>query len=910
MSQASPASLLETVPSTKLHPPRPPRHPIVRDAMLQKLTQARGVRCILLQGPAGSGKTHVAATWRQSLARQDIDVAWLSLIADDDEPQRFCACVLASLARVDAHVVQPAAQLLERDDDPDADELWVITLVQSLSARQRPLVLVLDDVQHLRHPRVGRILGWLLEYLPAPVQLTLLTRQDLPFPTERWRAQGQLVVFGMADLRLTAQESESFLRQQWGRVSPREAARLHRISDGWISGLKLLALDPSSAQPGQAPATRVHDAPSFAEYFEREVLLQMPPADLALLMHSAIPHRFCASLCAQLLGSGDVAGVDRRLATLARTDVFVSAVPGEGREVWYRLHPLLGEVLRARLGAQPNVDVPRLHGMAWRWFDSQGAIDEAVRHAVLAGEHEAAADLVERNADRVAAVSGMAQLGVLLRRLPANVVRGRFRLRLLSAHLRLTVRDISAVEAEVPELELALASHPAPRAWQRQGLTVLRAGLAMQHDDSDAIAALQAELEAIPDDADPFDVARRGVALAWMHMNRGEHLLAEQSLQAADRADLSDERRLVGDAFRGMSLAFQGRIADAETLLRRVLDRAERRPGVDGTLVCVAAGLLSDPLYEVNDLGAVRELLEPRIELLERCVIPDILLRALIVLSSVHWTLGNRLEGLAIVQRLEDYALHHRLDRMLAHALLLRMRWELREGHLDAARILLERIDVLGDRHADAGPGTFGHLRRVRARAHAAMCLHWNQFAQAREHLHRLLASAGAAGRWREATMAHMLLTLAESGARRQDEAWRHLTEALRLAHRMGLTRTVLDASPQVPALLQQWMVRPQAQAEPLLVFHAQRVLSAADATRALVRRVPNPTATPGPVTLSDREAEVLSLVAQALPNKKIARALDITPHTVKFHLRNIYVKLGVSERDQALARWRDCQAG
>lgn len=902
---------LETVPSTKLHPPRPPRHLMAREALVQRLMQARNRRCIVLEGPAGSGKTSLVAAWRQALVTHDVDVGWLSLIGDDDEPQRFCACVLASLARIDPDLVQPAAQLLEREDDADADELWVITLVQTLSTRRRDIVLVLDDVQHMTHPRIGRILHWLLDYAPPCLHVTLVTRKEVPLELQRWRAQGQLAEFDVNDLRFTPEESARFLREEIGGIAAHEVARLHEITDGWVAGLKLLAIDRKANHEPSEGTGRVRDAQAFAGYFEREVLHRLPPEDLELLMYGAICHRFCASLCAALLQQPDPEAVGRRLSQLQRADLFVSRVSAEGHEAWYRLHPLMREVLLQRLTSRIGREMQWLHGVAWRWFDACGAIDEAVRHAVLAGEPEAGADLIEANARDVAARSGMAQLGVLIRRLPPQLVKRRFGLRLMMAHLSLAAHKLAIVESDLAEMEKEVARADDAPPWQRRGLVVLRAGLAMQRDDTDAIATMCEELEAIPDNADPFDVARRGEALAWLHMNQGLYEKAREALDAAQRTGLSDERQLVGEAFRGMSLTAEGRLGDAETLLRKVLERAELQHSVDGAMVCVAAGLLSDPLYEGNGLTAVRDLLEPRVELFERCVIPDILLRSMIVLSSTHWTLGHRLEALAVAQRLEDYALRHRLDRVLAHALLLQLRWQLREGQVDAASEPLQRIESLGERHAHAAAGTFSQVARLAGRARAAMCLHWNDFGRAREHLLQVLASAQATQRWREVVMARMQLVVTAKGAGQDDEAWGQLNEALRMGHRMGLMRTLLDTSPGVPGLLRQWQAQFGGDADPVLAFYVGRLLSGAAQVRELARpRRDAPAQGAEQVTLSERESAVLALVAQAMPNKKIARALDVTPHTVKFHLRNIYLKLGVSERDQALARWRDLQAG
>lgn len=874
--------------------------------MIDRLNQVRQRRCIVVEGPAGSGKTSLIVAWRQALLTMKVDVAWLTLSPEDDEPRRFWMCVLASFARINRDLVVSAMQLLDRDDDPATDELWVITLVQSLATMRDELVLVLDDVQHVQHSRIGQMLQWLLDYAPARFHLVLISRSNVPLALERRRAQGQLAEFDLDDLRFSSDEAGRFLRGQIPGIRFMEVERLHRATDGWVAGLQLIAIGLKAGQGHDKASRLMQDARAFADYFETEVLRCLSPEDLEVLMHCAISDRFCAPLCAALLRQKDVMAMEGRLSRLVRADLFVSRVSGNRAETWYRIHPLLREVLLSRLDARSAVVLRGLHRIAWHWFEARGAIDEAVRHAVLANEASEGAKLVEKHAEWMIAHNGMAQLGIVMRSLPSRIIENRFGLRLLMGHLNLAVRNLSAVEADINALQQALAQSASVGDRKRWGLTVLQAGLAMQRDDSDAILALQKDLEAVADDAPALEVARRGQALAWLHMNRGEHEAAREALDKSEHARITEERRLMGDAFRGMSLAVEGRLGEAEIQLRSVLERATRRPDHDGSVVCIVAGLLCDPLYESNALVEVRALMEPRIELMERTVMPDILLRAMTVLSSTHWICGSRLEALATAQRLEEHALRYQLDRALAQSLLLQLRWQLRSGRIQAAEILRERIEKLGERHAQAAPGTLAHVLRVVRRARAAVSLHWNDFSGARQHLHESLVNAQTSERWREVAATRMQLVLAASRDHREAEAWTHLDVALRLGHRMGLLRSLLDAGPDVPAVLRAWQDRFTEAAEPVMVFYVGRLIAAAEQTRAAFRSGHTAASSESHVELSDRECEVLAMVARAMSNKKIARALDISPHTVKFHLRNIYLKLGVNERDQALARWRE----
>lgn len=903
-SPSAPARVLEPIASTKLQPPRG-RRLMARDALLARMLEARRKRCVVVQGPAGSGKTSTLVAWRQALLSLDFDVAWLSLAAEDDELTRFFDCLLASLAEVDPALVGETARLLGRDSEESAVEHWVITLVQSIAARPRELVLMVDDLQHLEDPRIFQALQWLLDYAPAQLHLVLGSRSALPLSLARLRAQGALQEFDLRDLRFSAEESERFLREQLGNIAQRDAQLLHELTDGWVAGLQLFAVDLKAKQGAGFARVQVRDPQAFATYFEREVLGHLAPDDLALLTRAAGCNRFCASLCAALTGQPHaVAHMAARLSHLDSESLFISQVRSHDRESWYRVHPLLREVLLTHLAALPEPERRALHGTAWRWFDAHGHIDEAVRHAVQAGDAQAAADLVESIAPSLLARGALSQLAGLVHRLPAEQVRQRIGLRLLLANLQLYARNLDALEQSLREME---ADPAAMDARQQYRLTLLRGGLALQRDDTNAVLAIQAALEAIPDDADAYALAGRGHVLAWMHMNRGEFERARAVLADSAARGVGLGRLLVGRCLEGMSYALEGRMTEAEHRLREALQEAESDPLVDVGVACVAAGLLSDTLYESNELEAAARLIEPRIELLERTSIPDAVVRALVVLAHAHWLGGRRLEGLATLERLEDYGSRQHLDRVLSHALLLRLRWHLRQGETPQAQELLDRLVALGERHVGGGRGAAGEIRGNVLRARVEMCLHWNDFGAALDLLRPAAAHAEATGRGRRAASLQLQIALAERGLGHADAARQHLLQALRLGHRLGLMRCLLDLSPDVPQVLQTAL--DAGALDPVLGFYAQRLLAAAQQTQQRAQPA-RPAAGDGSAldSISEREREVLALVAQAMPNKKIARVLGVTPHTVKWHLRKIYGKLGVAERDEAVARMRDLE--
>jgi LuxR family maltose regulon positive regulatory protein len=393
-----------------------------------------------------------------------------------------------------------------------------------------------------------------------------------------------------------------------------------------------------------------------------------------------------------------------------------------------------------------------------------------------------------------------------------------------------------------------------------------------------------------------------------MYMFEGDYAAARAMLEESATKG-NPGRILLGQSLGALCLILQGQMGEAESLLRGVLQTARQHGVADLGVVCVASALLGEVLYESNDLEAVRELLEPRIELLLRASIPDAVSRALLVLCTACWLQGRHLDALDHLDRLEDYATRHSLDRPLAYALALRLRSLLRRGDTVQAQATVDRMIVLNARQAGRASAAAAEIGRMTERARAEMSLHWNDFDAAIDRLVRVLADAEAAGRTRSVAGLRAQIACAEASRGNDTAAHRQMTEALRLGHRLGLTRSLLDVSRKVPELLEGMLQREGL--DPVLAFYARRVLAASAQWR---QREAAPSAHPPAASViasfSEREREVLHLVAQALPNKKIARVLGVTPHTVKWHLRKIYAKLGVAERDEAVARLRDLELG
>ncbi|SOZ64611.1 Transcriptional regulator, LuxR-family [Cupriavidus taiwanensis] len=894
----------------RLAPPRVAHALMPRPALMARLHEARRQRCAVVLGPAGSGKTTTMLAWRRALLPLDYDVAWLSLAPEDNEPARFFAGLLAAIAQASPDATGAAAALLGPGYDDAALEHWVIRLVQGLARHPRELVLMLDDLHHLGDARIFQMLQWLLAYAPPNFHLALGSRSVPPVSFERLRARGGLTEIEARDLRFSAEESERFLADQLGAIDRRQAIELHRRADGWVTGLQRLAAELGQRrghgrqQGPDAPVCAGAFDGAFdrfiAGYFEQEVLARLAPDDLDLLTRAAVCHRLCAPLCAALAGHAPAAAqIARRLARLERDNLFLTRIAAGERDIWYRLHPMLRDVLLARVEAWPAPARQALHAAAFAWFEANGLTDDAVRHAVLAGNADAAAGMVEARAYGMLVDGELSQLGRLLRLLPQDSVQQRFSLLLASAYLQMYT---SRFDEAAHSVQRILAQHGQLDRRQCYSAALIQAGLALQQDDIDTVLAMVPALRDIPPQADDFSWICRANVLGWAFVYQGEYDQARAIVEHTGVRHAAPRSRLLGQCIGAMSLSLEGRLEQAEQIVRTVLARAEAGGAAYTGLACMAAGLLADMLFELNDTEAAIQLLEPRIHVLERISLPDTVRQAMTVLSGAHWLAGRRDQAWACLDRLEAYAVRFGLDRLRLAALAQRLRRHQQLGEMEAAGAAMQQLEAIAARYVDPGSAKARLVQAEMARVRIEMGLYLRDFGAAAAGLDALLQAPRTARQPARHAALHLQQALARRHLDDLPAARQHVHAALRLGHRLGLVRTLLDACTELPQAL--GTLAQDAALDPVLAFYASRLQAeAAPAASAGARAS---AASAAAHQLSEREREVLDLVAQAMPNKKIAMVLGLSAETVKWHLKNIYAKLGVSGRGGAAARLRD----
>ncbi|HSH80014.1 MAG TPA: LuxR C-terminal-related transcriptional regulator, partial [Herpetosiphonaceae bacterium] len=890
--------------------------------------------------PPGFGKTTLLADWlgRPADGRH---VAWLALDAGDADPLQFLRYLIAALQTIAPAAGATTLVLLRGAQAPPLETLLPLLLNDLVQLPERS-ILVLDDYHVVDAPAVHRALAFLLDHLPSRLHLVIASRADPPLPLSRLRARGLLTELRAHDLRFTPEEAAMFLRKVMGlALTVEDVAALETRTEGWIAGLQLAALslrDRRDAQQAAFIEAFTGSNRFVVDYLVDEVLARQPAHLQTFLLQTSILPRLSGPLCdAVVLGDG--AEVDHAprstrqaysqllLEELERSNLFI--VPLDEARHWYRYHHLFAQVLRERLASGATEEaVARLHRRAGAWFEQHGLLPEAMEHMFAARDWGRAARLLEQHAEPMLMRGEFLALQRWVQVLPREVVRKRPHLLLAHAWAQFLVEPdrSDAVEAILRDAETVLAlgeERPAERGAElpaldremaelRGKLAAIRGSIAGNQEDIPRRIALTDEaLAHLPGDN-----------LFWRiipTVDRGLALDAAGEVVPASAAftEATDLCRAAGYSYAAMiatmhlarTRARQGRLHAAAELHRRALDMAAEQGWEQLPMVGLPHIWWSKLLYEWNDLASATRHLQAGIDLVGPHQ-PRILLEGYAMLARVKQAQGDAEGALETMRRAEEVA------RTVAAPWAARLvgayqaRLWLAQGQVDRAVRCVEEAGLQPDRElVSQRELEYVTLARVRIARGEPM--------QALQLLETLQQAAEAAGRL--GSMVEILVLQASALRDRGDhaQATTVLQRALMLAGPEGYVRTFVDEGVAMAALLAQglrvsdWGLGAGKQGQDVHAY-ATRLLATFEAGGIDPRSGSHLPATEARAltlegeVLTERELEVLRLLAAGRSNQAIAQELVVAIGTVKRHVSNILSKLQVESRLEAAARARE----
>jgi LuxR family maltose regulon positive regulatory protein len=913
---------------TKLYVARVRRGTVPRPRLADRLARGVTARLLLVSAPAGFGKTTALAQWVDSLPADggtgtgaaagssrstgQPAVAWVSLDQADNDARTFCRYLFTAVHRALPDVGEQQLHQLATVAAEDGVTAVLASLLNDLADVAQDVAVVLDDYHVIDAPEVHEAVSFLVERAPPQLHVALATRADPPLPLARLRARGDLVELRAADLRFTAAEAGSYLNDvmELGLTGEQTAA-LGERTEGWIAALQLAAL---SLQGRDDVASFVGsfagDDRYVVDYLVEEVLQRQPEPTRQFLLHTSVLDRLTGGLCDALTGRDDGG---RTLETLERANLFL--VPLDDRRRWYRYHHLFADVLRARLlDEQPEL-VPDLHRAASTWYERHGQPDAAIGHALAGGDVDRAADLIERAVDQSRRERTERTMRGWLSRLPPDLVSARPVLGVALAGALLSTGTTAGVARLLDDAERSL---PGPAGdWEDAvrrvpgWVEVYRAGLAQaRHDTAGTLAHARAALDALPRD-DGVGRAAASALLGLASWAAGD--LAAAHAAYTESQKIFQEAGFLTDVL-GCAvvlanlLTTQGRLRDARDTLVAALDVAVDRwdGGAAAAEVPTLRGVVdayvgvADLHRERNELGEATRLLLAAEAAGEHAGLPQARYRwhvvtALVRQAEGRWADADRLLGVAQHEYVDDF---HPDARPVAAT---RARLHVVQGRLDEA-FAWARTRGLSLRDEVTYIREYEHLTLVRAHL-ADPALDRVVRHDVVDLLARSLAAAEAGGRTGTVVDVLVQQSIALAGADgASDRSLEALERALDLAEPEGYVRTFLDEGPRVVDRLS------AALRAGLRAGYVRHLLAQA-------RRPQESPVTPGPQRghgepetlvvdqLSPRERDVLRLLASELNGPEIARELVLSLNTVRTHTKNIYAKLGVTNRRAAVRR-------
>jgi len=919
---------------TKLYAP-PSRTTLLHRPLLTAQFNAHGLCPLtLIAAPAGFGKTTLVSAW---IAQREASVAWLALDEDDNDIGRFLTYLLAALRTVGP--LELGAGVLALLQSPQTPPLRALlaTLAHELSAHLPACVLVLDDYHVINAQPIHDALIFLLEHVPA-LRWIVTTRADPPLPLGRLRARGQLLELRAADLRFTPAETAQFFNEVMQIGLPPEAVqKLATHTEGWVTGLQLAALAMQSS-PDRAAFIRDFSGSHryVADYLADEVLSQLPDATQHFLLHTSILERMCAELCAAILGEeGEtpLASQSSRsfllahtptqpiLEELERANLFL--VPLDGERRWYRYHQLFADLLQQRLQRRHPQLASELHRRAARWFAQHGLIEDAIRHTMAGQDFAQATELLEQHHETFWMQGRFVTLQHWLAALPDAVKQPRPRLLLALAWTHfLTDSPAATLNALLQAAETAIVAADAPRGMQpppttRELLGVLAAIRAAQHSKQEDIAPIIACAQQALADLPPSIGSWRSVALmclGFAYQMNGSVRAAEQTLDEAIALCLragNHYSAVVGTMSLARSRMMQGRLHAAAATYTQGLAQAAQKGMQQLPAIAQAHINLGRLHYEWNELALAEQQLQTGLAQLQGQVGSWPQFEGYLLLARVKQSQGDAAAALALLDQAEQVAqtIPFQWTKAATAAFLVHARLTL--GQAEGAYQWLTQVQLtLTD-----------DLNRVREALHliaVRVLLAQDRAAEALPLLKNITHVAETAGRMKIVVESSILEALAHHQQADQRAAQTALHKALTLAAPEGYIRSFVDEGATMgqiidaPSGLPRFLIYDAnlyAYADRVLAVYGESVPATTD--RGVPKPVPAIVNRKSKIVnliepLSDRELELLHLMAAGLSNQEIADRLFITLGTVKSHANHIFGKLGVQGRVKAINRARE----
>lgn len=873
----------------KLFEPRALQGAVPREPLLNRIFGSAAPRVVLVQAPAGHGKTTLLQQAMAECRARDMVTGWLSMDEADNDLRRL-SMHLQALASGMASLVRGDTARKSSSSAAEPPPSRAEGLIAQLNEFTEPVALFLDDFHALSGKPVLAFFRDLVERLPTRVRLFIGSRSVPELGLARRVVSGEALILHAEELRFSFGEVRQFFAEaQDLAVGEDELAAIHRKTEGWPAALQLFRLSLASPEVRRSLTdVEAHRPRELAEYLADNVLALQEPEVQAFLLHTAPLRRLSGPLCDALLGRHDSQAL---LLRLERAGLFVRSMDAGHR--WFAYHALFKELIEEQLRAEAPQALRQTHANAAAWFRRHGMSEDAFQHAIAAGDYALAADVLDTWSSRLIALGHLVTVESGYEALPLDEIAKRPELVVKVAWALCFLRRHQKLRPVVNMLRPLRG-----KAGRETHPDIVASMLAVLDDDIPACRDIVRGIEVHGRDVEGFSAFEFGAAAnlrAFLELASNQIDEAQQDLVIArgygDRAEAGFS---LGYSISMMSMVMmvRGLLPEALDLLREGLSLPWMRLD-DSVSSAVISACQVQALYEAGELDAATAHFEQTREVIAQFALLDYIAVAYIAMSRAHELRGRPEQALDLLEEAENLG-HTRLWPRLVHLIgWERVRRLLVRGELERAQAAVSRIVPLDTPPPD-GWTMYSEDTADDLIGQARLDIHRGRVDSALLALEPALRRARAHGRVHRQIKLGVLKALAERASGRDETARADLALALDLARPGGYLRCVLDEGREVVALLRQLRAMPAIATR--LAF-IDRLLDAAGARPSASQGAGMPPFE----TLTDREKKILVLLADGASNDDIATQLFVSRNTVKFHLKNIYAKLGANSRLQAI---------
>lgn len=883
---------------TKLQPPPARVSQVLRPRLMRRIDQIGQHGLTLITAPAGYGKTTLLCQW---LAQTALHSVWFTIDDGDNDPLRFWGYFVAGLQSLNPEIGKQAMALLHEPQPLPVTDI-LNTLINDLAVQPHSTAIVLDDYHLIKHHEIHTSLEYLLDHLPAQLRIIIATRSDPLLPLARLRTRNQLVELRASNLSFEPDETFDFMNRIMGvKLSREEADAIALRTEGWVAGMQLAALAMQSHSNVQAfIAAFAGDHRYVLDYLGDEVLAGLPEEMQNFLMQTSILDRLNCDLCDAVTGMSRSQSI---LESLDRSNYFLISL--DDSRYWFRYHQLFADFLRHKLQHLQPLSVPALHRRASLWLEQHGLINDAVQHAIAAKDFDAAARQIETVADvMIWQRSELSTLSNWLTALPEAEMQNHPVLMLYHAWSLYLTNQMAGVEKRIQQAEQALhrqSDQPdEPIAGMICALKSTLTGIHQQFPE--AMHWSREALRILPE----THVSWRCMAAINLGVSCAAIGSVDEAVTTLKLAmDLSQE---IGSAFAVLSSFFhlatleiaQLRLQDAERTCRQLLELSDAPHLRYFPVAGYIALLQGEIMLERRELEKAQAFLLHSAGQINPEGFPMALLRSYVALARLKIAQGDATGAADYFNKAEQLERSARLTKRAQPLSVYRARLLIKENRLElASEWVTENHLGLNDEFSHHREPYYFNLARLfiaRAKHDGAM----DSLKQADDLLGRMVERAERTGRRGSLVRALVLQSISLDAQGKAGDALAVLMRALALCEGERCISTFVDEGEPMLALLRRLAKANAGKASVLadqLIDHA--LPGETIDARLNAKHLPAELIEP----LSDRELDVLRLLIAGLSNPEIASHLYVSVDTVKTHVRNIYGKLAVHNRAQAVVR-------